>query len=212
MKKSLLILLILAGCGSKDTDEAAEDVPAGNSAALAPAQQGPDPAQLQAIVDRAMPLAIPDAAKAEYRGLRAGAGGAVCGEVSTPARGAPGPFRPFLVTQDGVALVSDRPAIDFADPDDALADGWIKWCATAEELQALGPTLQAAAAAGAAAATPSEVSALEIPTIDAIPILPPSALPANATQPAEPAPKAKAAPPPPPKIDSFFNSVARPKD
>lgn len=211
MKKSLLILLILAGCGSKDTDEAAEDAPAGNQAALAPAQQGADAAQLQAIVDRAMPLAIPDAAKAQYRGIRAGAGGTVCGEVSTPARGAPGPFRPFLVTQAGVALVSPNPAIDFADPSDALADGWIRWCATPEELQALGPTLQAAAA-GAAAATAAEASALEVPTIDAIPILPPSAQPANATQPAEPAPKAKAAPPPPPKIDSFFNSVARPND
>jgi hypothetical protein len=212
MKKSLLILLILAGCGSKDTDEAAEDAPAGNLAQAA-APQSPDPAQLQAIVDRAMPLAIPDAAKARYRGIRAGAGGTVCGEVSTPAKGAPGPFRPFLVTQSGVALVSERPAIDFADPDDALADGWIKWCATAEELQALGPTLQAAAA-GAAAATPSEVSALEIPTIDAIPILPPSAQPTNAAQPAEaPAPKLKTAEtPPPPRIDSFFNSVAREKD
>ena len=168
--------------------------------------------QRNAIVERAMAVAIPDAAKAQYRALRAGAGGTVCGEVSTPAKGAPGPFRPFLVTQSGVAFVSDRPTIDFADPDDALADGWIRWCATAEELQALGPTLQAAAA-GAAEANPSEVSALEIPTIDAIPILPPSPQPANATQPAEPAPKAKnAPPPPPPKIDSFFNSVARPKD
>ena len=212
MKKTLLILLILAGCGSKDTDEADGNAAGGDPAVPAAAAQGPDPAQLQAIVDRAMPLAIPDAAKAQYRGIRAGAGGTVCGEVSTPAKGAPGPFRPFLVTQSGVALVSDRPTIDFADPDDALADGWIRWCATAEELQALGPTLEAAAA-GAAAASPSEVSATQVPTIDAIPILTPSAQPANATQPAEPAPKAKTAePPPPPRIDSFFNSVAREKD
>ena len=209
MKKSLLILLILAGCGSKDTDEAAEGQAARNAAAEPAAPQGPDPAQLQAIVDRAMPLAIPNADKAQYRAVRAGAGGTVCGEVSTPgARGAAGPFRPFLVTGSGVALVSDRPTIDFTDPDDALADGWIRWCATAEELQALTPTLQKAA--GAAATAPSEVRAMEIPTIDAIPIAPAPAQPPAGAEPAAPAPKAKSAEPaPPPRIDSFFNSVAR---
>jgi hypothetical protein len=208
MKKTLMILLILAGCGSKDTDEAEEAAPAADPP-LTASPLGPDPAQLQAVVDRAMPLAIPDAAKAQYRNIRAGAGGTVCGEVSTPAaKGAQGPFRPFLVTDSGIALVSERPAIDFADPDDVLADGWIRWCATPEELRALGPTLEAAAA-GRAGST-SEVSALEVPSIEAIPILPPSALPANAALPAEAAPKPKGSePPPPPRIDSFFNSVQR---
>ncbi|HEY0148885.1 MAG TPA: hypothetical protein VGB70_07755 [Allosphingosinicella sp.] len=206
MKKTLLILLILAGCGSKDTDEATEGQPsAADPAAQVAAAPGPDPAQLQALVDRAMALAIPNAGKAQYRNVRAGAGGTACGEVSTPGpKGAPGPFRPFLVTNDAIALVANGPTINFEDPDDILADGWIRWCATPEELQALAPTLKRAAA-GAAAAGPDEVNVSDIPVLD----LPPTPPPA---EPHAPPAAAKAAPTPPPQIDSFFNSVQRQRE
>jgi hypothetical protein len=95
-----------------------------------------------------------------------------------------------------VAVVASGPRIAYEDPNDFLADAWIRWCATPEELEALGPAIQAAAAKAASTDPSLNIAEPEIP------------LPEPAAPPPE-APRAKPPPPPPPQIDSFFNSVQR---
>ena len=187
------ILLLLAGCGGEnevpDGDEPAPPAEAGALELPVPAA-GEDPVKLQDLIRRAMVSALPDAEGARYRNLRPGVGGAACGEVATA-----GPFRPFVVTPDSLAVIASGPAIAFDDPSDFFADAWIRWCATPEELAKLGPQLRQAA---------------ERPPVDAE--LPPAAEPpvdiAGPAPPPRSPPKAKA-PTEPPRIDSFFNSVQR---
>src|SRR5579875_2310912 len=146
--------LLLAGCRDKPEgvgnanvvdNEAAAAGAAANAIlenALAPADPN-DPARLQAVIAQAMPTAIPDAKDAQYRNVRGGAGGAVCGEVaSKPVGRAPPVFRPFVINPDGLAVVAATPKLAFADPNDFAADAWIRWCASPEELQKLAPQLR----------------------------------------------------------------------
>ena len=209
MKTILPILLLLTSCGSQGgEDDGAERsgnaLPAVDQVADAGAA---DLAALQAKVERAMAVALPNVVGAEYRGLRPGAGGSACGEVVTAAGPGAGIARPFVVTPDGLAVVASGPAIAWEDPDDFVADAWIRWCATPEELQRLGPVLRAAAAASAPAPAPEAADPLLSPPTVEVP-LPPA--PPPEPDPAPPPPKAKAkAPPPPAQIDSFFNSVQK---
>jgi hypothetical protein len=199
------LALLLAGCRDKPAsipanavDNEAAAVGAEANAmlanALAPADPN-DPARLQAVVAKAMPLAMPDAKDAQYRNLRAGAGGAVCGEVADkpPGRDAP-VFRPFVVNPDGIAVVAATPKLAFDDPTDFVADAWVRWCASPEELQKLAPQLRHAAT-DRAAMTGSVDAGAPSNLFDAAP--PPAA--------AKPAPAPK--PPPPASVESFFNSV-----
>ncbi|MBV8686834.1 MAG: hypothetical protein JOZ90_10685 [Alphaproteobacteria bacterium] len=206
MRWSLPILLFLAGCGARAPaggDEGADPAAGGNDLLgnLAAVNDSNDPARLQALIDRAMPSAIPRAKDAAYRNLRGGAGGSVCGEVA-PA-GPKRVFLPFVITPDALAVVGTTPRIAYEDPNDFLADAWIRWCATPEELQKLAPTLQNAARAAGPAA--NEVSAAIPPPIDpsVVQVDPPPPPPPDRPVPAPPPAK----PAPPPQIDSFFNSV-----
>lgn len=206
MRKIALLLLILAGCGSKPGSEAADPAaPGGNDLLANLAVAAPDDAaRLQALIERAMPAALARPKDAQYRNVRAGTGGSACGEVA-PKAGAP--FVPFVVTPDALAVIGTKPAIAWEDPDDFLADAWIRWCASPEELARLGPTLANAARSAVplgnsvTAATPPPID----PSIIAVDPVPPP--PSDSPMPAPaPAPRPKA-PPPPPQIDSFFNSV-----
>jgi hypothetical protein len=196
-------LLLLSGCGSggggevrdREADSAGAEANAmlANLAAPAPAD---DPARLREIVARAMPAALPDAKDDRYRNLRGGAGGSVCGEVAPrPATGVP-VFRPFLINPDGIALVATAPQLKLDDPSDFFADGWIRWCATPEELRSLAPKLQQAA--GAPQMPPAQVDATQAPATAPEP----APLVAAPRRPARPS-----GPQPSPSIDSFFNSV-----
>jgi hypothetical protein len=204
MRKAALILLVLSGCGQKapQAGESAEPAAAAGlnlDVAAAPA----DPAQLQALVDRGMASSLRDPKAAQYRNVRAGAGGAACGEVAVKAGT---PFLPFVVTPDAVAVLGTKPDIAWEDPDDFLADAWIRWCASPEELAKLGPRLQSAARSApppgneVSAAMPSPID----PSIMAVD--PPPPPPSDRVVPA-PAPAPPPRPAPPPQIDSFFNSV-----
>lgn len=198
------VALLLAGCGSRQAapngnvvdNEAAAAAAAANAMvanALAPADPN-DPARLQALIAQAMPSAIPDAKDAQYRNLRGGAGGAVCGEVASKPVGRAAPvFRPFVINPDGLAVVAATPKLAFADPSDFVADAWIRWCASPEELQKLAPQLHQAETNPAAAGDNVQASVEPAP--------PASAPPASPAKPA-PAPK-----PPPASVESFFNSV-----
>jgi hypothetical protein len=212
MRKLLPILALLASCNSQaDEEDVAAEAPigemAGNASGALPGAE--DVVALQARVSRAMAVGLPGASTAAYRALRTGTGGAACGEVATQAKGLAGIFRPFVVTPDGLAVVADAPAIDWEDPDDFVADAYIRWCATPEELQRLAPQLQSAAAKTAAAMkAPAEEPDLPLPPVREDPVAevqPPAAQPAPL-----PPPRKKGPPPPPPQIDSFFNSVDRP--
>ncbi len=204
-----LILLLLAGCGADADDEGGEEPsataledPFANAAGAGGGAE--ESARLQDLVFRGLAPILPDARNAQYRDLRAGVGGSACGYVAP--KGAPAAaFRPFVVTAGAVGVVGAAETIAFEDPDDLLADAWIRWCATPEELQRIAPALQAAAAASAAAPVPDPANAqvtLPPPEVPAAPV--------PAPEPAPPPPRAKAkAPPPPPQIDSFFNSVQK---
>jgi hypothetical protein len=208
---SMILLLLLGACGSGGGEGGGGgggEGPGGDPLAGLDPTAPPDPARLQAIVDRAIPAALPDAAGARYRGIRAGVAGSVCGEVAT---GSDGPFRPFVVNPSGLPLVAPGPTIAFDDPSNLLADAWIRWCASPEELQRLEPELQKAArSAVGAGLPPSDAPPLEMPLelpppdIAAAPPAPPPAPPREERK--------AAAPPPPAQIDSFFNSIERARE
>jgi hypothetical protein len=163
---------------------------------LAPANPD-DPGRLQALIDQAMPAAIPDAKHAQYRNVRAGAAGTVCGEVATKPVGRAAPvFRPFVINPDAFAVVAATPKLDFGDPGDFVADAWVRWCASPEELQKLAPQIHQAANSPPPAPPPGDVGAGALP-----PDVPPPTA-------AAPPPAAKpASRPPPASVESFFNSV-----
>jgi hypothetical protein len=190
MKKLVPLLLALAtGCGPPAVPENGQTVAIeGNLlAGLQSDTAAQDQARIKALIDRAMPAAIPDAATARYRNLRAGVGGAACGEVAAAAANAP--FRHFVITPNAVAVVGDAPGIKFNDPSDFLADAWVRWCATPDELKLVEAELRRP--------LPSSGN-------DFIPA-PQTTMPVLKPEPAA------AEPPPDTKIDSFAASVRRPQ-
>lgn len=190
MKNAWPILLLLAGCGSKTAVDAnqADPLPPELTPNMA-AVEANTAAHVQALIDKALPTVLPGAKDAQYRNVRAGGGGSACGEVS--AKSTPG-FVPFVVTPAGVAIVGVTPKIAYDDPADFLADAWIRFCASPEELRNVAAIVQKAKpdATGANLAVPLPDPAA--PSVPPVPEAPP----------AKPGP-----PPPPPQIGSFFNSV-----
>ena len=183
----LLLLTACAGCGSKtNVDTGNADAPPVDLTPNMAAVEANNAAHVQELIAKALPAVLPDAKSAQLRSVRAGAGGSACGEVSGKTTHG---FVPFVVTPAGQAIVGTGPKIAYEDPSDILADAWIRWCATPEELKGVAATVQKAktdpTAFNAAMPVP------EVPTA------------------AEAPPARPSAPPPPPQIGSFFNSVAR---
>lgn len=208
--KRLLLLLLLSGCGSKDAEEdpgAAGDEPLAANLAAAPAAE--DPAVLQARAAAALRPVIGDPDQAAFADVRAATAGAICGRVDAkgPDGKRTGP-RPFVVTPEGVAVVSTTPDVSFNEPSDPFPDYYIRWCATTEALARLGTDAAIAGETGPGGA-PGDIPDLAqagIPTDDPLP--PAAPVPAPSPPPTESA--AKAAPPPPSaEGDSFFNAVIR---
>lgn len=198
-----LVLLLLAGCGSHKSGEDNQTIPLqGNLLAdLQTSNSAQDAARLQSLIDRAMAAALPDASKAQYRNIHEGVGGSACGEVaSTGPKGKLGPYRRFVVTPDAAAVIGTSPEIKFNDPSDFLADAWIRWCASPDELKLVEGQLGQGPAPSMEAPPPTD-----IPNLPEQPSLP---------LPKGPAPSRTASaapPPPPPQIDSFSKSVSRPQ-
>src|SRR4029453_16474947 len=136
----------------------------------------------------------------EYRNIKAGVGGAACGEVATVApNGKPDLYRHFVITPDAVAVIGTKPGVDFKDPSEFLADAWIRWCASPEELELVEGQLDQGPHA-----IPDPLPDPDVPPPAEEPLLP---LPRQ-----EPRRPAAATPPPPPaQIDSFSKSVSRPQ-
>jgi hypothetical protein len=191
----ILSLLLVAGCGAKsggDVNAGGGDAPPQELTPNLEAVEANSAAHVQALIDRALPAELGDAKGAQYRNVRAGAGGAACGEVSGKTTHG---FVPFVVTPSAIAVVAKSPVIAYADPSDFFADAWIRWCATPEELKSVAAAVQKAKPD----AVPANL-ALPLPVPEASPGAPPQTPRA-----------APAKPPPPPQIGSFFNSVARGK-
>ena len=193
MKKSWPILLLLAaGCGSHEQgagNGAADPIPPDLMPNIA-AVEANSAAHVQELIDRALPVVLPDAKSAQYRNVRAGAGGSACGEVSGKTTHG---FVPFVVTPAGVGILGTSPKIAYEDPSDFLADAWIRWCASPEELQKVSATIKKT--------QPDAVGNMTLPIPDV-----PAGTP-GAPVPDTPPPAKAGPPPPPPQIGSFFNSV-----
>ena len=204
---ALLLLMPLSACGwaspedmnaqEEGADIAAEALAAANQAA---GEEAEDPAALQARVERAMGVILRDPRSARYANVRSGVARSVCGEVdSKQENGRYGGMRPFVVTPEGVAVVSATAAIGFGDPADIFPDYYIRWCASPEELTRLGPAVRTPLPAPADPGVQADIP--DIPALDPAP---------PAGGPAGPTPKAR-----PPveggveKDDSFLNSVVR---
>jgi hypothetical protein len=167
-----------------------------------------DAAQLQARLSSAMAGALTNPQTASYTNVRSGAGGSICGEVdSKQADGKRSGFRPFLVSPQGVALVSTTPQILFHDPVDIFPDLYIEWCATPEELRQIGPRLNSASRKPLDSGTPIDQPIPSLPAEVAM-----SAPPAEMPIPQERRPVAASDPVKQPAgdPDSFSSAVLRP--
>ncbi len=218
--KRLLILLLLAGCDSQRDENGSGAVPASAGAGIEDPMVnsgGADPAALQARAHTALSPAIRDPASARYANVREGSGGSICGDVN--AKGENGRlqgFRPFVVSPEGVAVVSSAATIMFDNPADMFPDFYLRYCAPLEELPMLhrkmaerNPDLLAPADASLGPAPPSDLPPLD-PTLAAPPpAAPPPPSPPSARQPG--APKAQTKPRGGDE-DSFFNAVIRPQE
>jgi hypothetical protein len=207
--RKFLALLLLVGCDSQPRHNGGGSGTPPQDAALMerlsadPAPQ--DAAQLEARVASAMSGILIDAGSARYANIRNGAVGAICGEVdSKQSDGKHGGMRPFLITPQGMAVISSMPQVVFVDPSDIFPDLYIEYCASPEELSQLGPRLDSAARNPAAIPMPVEAPPLASP-----PEIAPAAEPAPVPERPAPAPAAPARTPPP-GDDSFSGAVLRP--
>jgi hypothetical protein len=214
--RKFLFLLLLAGCDSQSRDGGGggSGMSAEEAALMENLTAGvtsEDAAQLQARAAAALSAALIDPGSARYANIRSGASGAICGEVdSKQANGKHGGMRPFLVTPQGVAVISTTAQVVFADPSDIFPDLYIEYCASPEELTRLGPRLTEAArnpeAIPIPAAEPPLDAAMDLPKFTPPAEAPPvGQRPAQAPAPAPVAPRATS-----PDDDSFSGAVLRP--
>lgn len=208
MKRLLPFLLpLLVACNRDDAAEDAQNAAIEDAllANLEAASTTDDPGRARELVNRAMPAALPAGSEPQYQNIRAGVGGAACGEVSTMGAGKKRtPFRPFVVTPEAIAIIGTEPKIKFNDASDFIADAWIRWCATPEELAQVegqissSPTLEE-----------NPLNTSDIPDLseaDLLPVAPKQPMGPERRTSLEPPP-----PPPPAQIDSFSKSISRPQ-
>jgi hypothetical protein len=137
--------VLLAGCESGEEAPAQEGA---GSPALPPAAAGAsaspaaDAARAEERARAALAVILVDPKSARYSEVRRGTAGSVCGRVdSKQADGKYAGARPFVVTPEGVAVVSAAPRVVFDDPEDVFPDFYIRWCASPEELRTIGPSV-----------------------------------------------------------------------
>lgn len=136
---SALLVALLTAC-----DRSSDEAPP--APAPVPRQAGP-PQQLSAadaermLQEKALAglrAILPDPKDARFSELRAGTAGAVCGRIDTEQPdGKRSGFRPFVVTPEGVGVISLTNQLMLNDPEDLFPDYYIQWCATPAELATL---------------------------------------------------------------------------
>jgi hypothetical protein len=92
-------------------------------------------------------------------------------------------WRPFVVTPEGVAVVSTTPEVRITDPEDPFPDFYIRWCASPAELARLQPNMIGGETLGLGADPPTP----EIP--DVPPDLPMDIAPVPVEPPPDRAPR-----------------------
>lgn len=213
-RKHLLILLLLAGCNSEENSRSGGGgaVPAAGDLDVQPAV--PSPAALQARAQAAVSATILDPRSARYANIRAGSGGSICGDVD--AKGENGQmqgFRPFVVSPEGVAVVSSASTIMFDNPADMFPDFYIRYCAPPEELPMLQRKMAEQVGANLppppAEPEPAPLPPGDLPLPDSPIMATPPAPPPGARKPAAPKAQPKAQPG---DEDSFFNAVIRERE
>ena len=186
---------MLAACDRSDEPISAPVAPTASPAAVPQANAADAARLLQEKAAAGLRAILPDPDDARYADLRAGTAGAVCGRVDTAQPdGERSGARPFVVTPDGVAVISLTPELMLNDPEDLFPDYYIRWCATTAELATLevASDLNAAAPVTDLPADLPELAELPAPTADA------------------PAPASGPAPAPPTSsLESFSKAVIR---
>ena len=207
MKRILPILLLLAACDSSNEVEQTSGV---DPSELMPDLSVQSPAEVRQRIDAAFSGVLTDPL---FTNVRATPLRSICGYVDHKDKDGryQGP-RPFLVTPDGLPLVSTSPQIMFEDADDIFPDFYIRWCATPEEMVRISSLV--AARRNAAPTTPEPLLPDMIPVE---PLPPPPAQPAPVSVPAPKLEEKASAPPAAPTrqsgdADSFFNAVIRKKN
>jgi hypothetical protein len=207
--RKLLILLLLAGCDSSGSDEQASSGQAANApGAPVPAAAQNPAAELESRARSALEPIVADPKSIRFAELKAGSPGSICGRIETKQPDGKPAVRPFVVTPEGVAVISTAAQVNLTDPEDPFPDFYIRWCASPAELARLQPQMVGGETLGLGATPPPDIP-------DVPPDLPGEKVPPPPPPAAErPAAQAKAEPPPRPPVptneDSFFNVVARP--
>lgn len=205
-----ILLLLLTACGQSDDSEQGGgetgDAPAEAANLLAATAADPS-AGLEERVKAAMSAALQKPDRARYGDLRPGATGSICGSVD-PAPGAKGGgLRPFVVTPEGIAVISPTPQIMFDEPGDIFPDYYIRWCASPEELAQLGPRVNAGGRVFAPGADIPDLGPIELPPVPTGPEVAAAAEAPPAPPPEAPPPRAQ--PPAASDEDSFSKAVIR---
>jgi len=228
LKRGLFTILLLSACDSgappveSAREEAARQVAELEASLAAAGKQ--DPEGLNGRAHAALTGFLADPASARYFDVRSGSAGSICGQVDSkqPEGGWAG-FRPFVVTPEGVGIISDTPQIGFGTPGDLFPDFYIRYCATPEELARLGPEIAKGESSETAAAA-EEMLALPVPTAETAVAAAAAAASLGNDAAATPAPKAEPEPktkePSKPKgpvpvanpNDEFYKAVIRPGD
>ena len=180
MKRLASLLLLLSGCDSgSQTDEASSATPTPAAAAGISAPAGAEEtARFQQRIQQSLAPILIDAESARYANLRAGAAGSVCGNVdSKQGDGNYSGPRPFVITPEGVAVISTASRVVFDDPLDPFSDFYIRWCASPDELRRLGPEIAGSlnTPVEAGSQPPDFAEALPAEAIDIAPPEPPPA-------------------------------------
>lgn len=203
----LLALLVVAGCDSNR--DAVPEGESGSPMLPAAANAPPPPAEGAARAEErakaALGVILVDPESARFAEVRSGTAGSVCGLVdSKQGDGKYAGPRPFVVTPEGVAVISAAPRVMFDDPEDVFPDFYIRWCASPAELRTIGPRV---------ALTDRIETDLEVGDIGDLIEVPEAGLPVE--PPAPPDSKSAAAPavaaanPPGRDQDSFSSVVLR---
>jgi hypothetical protein len=157
----VLTALILAGCDSRGGSGGGSGVSADHGALVGNLAAGVTPEDAALLRSRAaatLAQVLREPASAVYSNLRSGSAGTVCGEV---ADGGESELHPFVVTPEGVAIVSASPTLRLENAIDPFPDYYLQYCATPEELAQLAARMN-----GLEQALPPPLPELPPPPVD----------------------------------------------
>jgi hypothetical protein len=182
------LLLLLAGCDRSDDAPGDGGAPLPTAAAGRPLTKEDAARMLQEKALIGLRAILPNPDDAMFAEVRPGTAGAVCGKIDTEQPdGKRSGFRPFVVTPEGVGVISLSPDIMLNDPEDIFPDYYIRWCATPAELATLKVAEEINLAAPVTEVPEDLAELAEAPPVVEVPVpTPPPA--ATAKAPAAPSP------------------------